>query len=48
MCNNGIIVDGDTEWLENLEETHLASLKRSEATALDHYLSQLLGTVATE
>ena len=48
IYNNGILVDGDAEWLKHLEETHLASLKRSEATALDHYLSQLLETVAAE
>ena len=29
------------------EETHLASLKRSEVKVLDHCLSQLLETVAT-
>ena len=31
-----------------LAETHLASLKRSEVRELDHYLSQLLETIAAE
>ena len=41
-------IDGDAEGLENRRTTHLASSKRSEAKALDHYLSQLLETIATE
>ena len=48
ICNKGILHDGNTEWLENLEETHSASSKHSAAKALDHCLSPLLETVAAE
>ena len=47
ICKDEIVLHGDTKWLEDLEETHLTSLKRSEVKALDHCLSQLLETVAT-
>ena len=43
-----MLLDKDKRMLEDLGETNLASLKRSEAKALDHYLSRLIETIAAE
>ena len=43
-----MLLDKDKRMLEDLGEPNLASLKRSEARVLDHYLSQLIETIAAE